>query len=219
MLVQLSRPMIRLPPSQYASYATSFPASQTPVSEGGNWIMPVPSQFNTGMNSIAGVGAYGDAASSGFNDSVATLVGTHYGPTQVFSAVVSIKGAYGAAEVELHARTTFDSSNLYLYEFDIIPAATRIDLVRWNGIQGDVTFMATGTLGVVADGDLFTASVTTVGADVALTIAHKGVTIVSFTDIAPNARYLGGNPGMGGDIGGSGSANIGWKSYSVVTSA
>lgn len=209
----------RHPVPGFASYSTSFPASQTPVSEGGNWILPWPAQFPTGMNSIAGVGAFGDAASSGFQDSVSTLVGTNYGPTQVFDCVVAITGGYGAAEVEIHARTTFDTSHIYLYEIDIIPAATRIDLVRWNGGFGDVSLLNTGTLGAVADGDHFTVSVTNSGSDVLITAAHKGVTIVSVTDTAPNARYLAGNPGMGGDIGGSGSPNIGWKSYSVVTSA
>lgn len=191
------------------SYSTNFPLTENPISESGNWANYASSVFNNPVSTTGGHAV--GLNSTGFNDSIAQLVG-NYGPNQTITAVAYHPGASGAAEIELHLRMdTHANGDVFTYEVDIIPSLSEINLVDWHGAQGTITQLTTGAITGVADGDTFVASL--IGNQ--FTIKQNGTTIISFNQ--PNARTFG-TPGIGLDAGTpTNGANFGWKSFSVTT--
>jgi hypothetical protein len=174
----------------------------------------------------AGGACYGDPASAGYNDSLAILVGSNYGKNQAITAVAYHNGSSGTAEIELLLRSSYTATQVFQYEVTVGP--TGISIVKWQGNQGAFSFLplingTTGSYigGGLNNGDTFVAAITGDATTTTITVTQNGTLIAQANDtigISGNAPYVTGNPGIGFDIGGGGTAaNIGWKSYSVVT--
>lgn len=215
------------------NYSTLFPLTETPISEGGNWTRPGPSAFNNDMFTTGGR-AFGAAAASGTNDAVACLVGP-YLPNQDITAVFYTNGgSIGAAEVELHLNVDFTSTTIRLYECDVINGQS-VNLVKWQGPQSSIFIFSleAGTTGNAVtgsfiDGDEIRWRSTGLAASRLLQCYHRRPGVFASTLIAQthdtaaisgDAPLIAGTPGMGGDNGGANFQNIGWESFSVITSA
>ena len=160
------------------------------------------------------------------------LTGSNWGPKQVITGKAFVNGAVGAAELELHARITYDSTNVFTYECDLIPSG--VQFAKWmGGIQGNIIELTVtgGTYsGGLNNGDIFEYTCLTLGnGNVSLVLKQNGSQIASAVDDGTGtglqqaniAPYLTGSPGIGFDVGAGNSANashLGWASYSVVTS-
>src|SRR6185436_4324590 len=118
------------------SYSTSFPLTEDPISEGGNWQTTTTGTFNN-LVSTSGGNAFG-LGSSGTNDSVACLVGA-YGRDQTVTCTAFKGGASGSAEIEIHLRCQILTNQVKTYEIDILPSVDACVIVKWNGDQGDFT--------------------------------------------------------------------------------
>ena len=201
------------PPPPTGTYSTTFPLTENPISESGNWQTTTSGTFNNPV-STSGGNAFG-LGSSGTNDSVACLVGT-YGRDQTVTCTAFRGGSSGAAEIELHLRCTIGVNSVQTYEIDILPSANACVIVKWNGPQGDITNLnETGSLGGVSDGDVFEASAIGPANNTVITVKKNGSVLVTATD---TSAYVTGTPGIGFDAGTpSNGANLGWKDFSAVT--
>lgn len=216
------------------NFFTDFPANETPISEGGNWTRPGPSVFTNGMFTLGGR-AFGAAAASGTNDAVACLVGA-YLPNQDITAVFYENGGtIGAAEIELHLNVTFNSTDIHLYECDMINGQS-VNLVKWQGPQSSIFIftLEAGTTGNAVTGSFINGDEvrfrsTGLAANRLLQVYHRrpggggfASTLIAQTHdttaISGDAPLIAGTPGMGGDNGGANFLNLGWESFSVVTS-
>ena len=196
------------------SYSTSFPLTESPISEGGNWVNNATSTFTHPVITTGGHAV--GPNSSGDNDAVAQLVGT-YGRDQVITAHAYHSGASGPAEIELHLRMlTIAPDQIYTYEVDIIPSLSEINLMKWSGNQGSVVQLTSVPISGVNDGDTFVASAVGPANATVFTVKLNGTTILTYTD---TSAFVTGNPGIGFDAGNpSDGDNFGWVDYSVTTS-
>jgi hypothetical protein len=212
------------PTASGSGYSTNFPASENPLSEGGNWVSPASGVWRKTMRSSGGVGAFGDPASVGVDDSVSVLTASGYLKDQTITAVVhKAAGDPGATELELHLRLSFNATQIFTYEVDLIPNG--LNIAKWTGNQGSylVLPLTSGTNGVFAtplqDGDVFVATISGDSSLSTITVTQNGTLIARANDsaaISGSAAYVSGNPGIGGDN--ATSANLlAWKSYSVTT--
>jgi hypothetical protein len=203
-------------PCGQKSYSTNFPKNETPISENGNWTNTISRTFNAPVTTQNGH-AIGPT-SSGFNDSIAMLVGD-YGRDQTATGTAYRGGSSGPAEIELLLRMNLipgSPDKVNLYEVDMIPSQRVINLVKWYGSQQTVVNIASVTLDSVNDGDVFTASAIGPRDNTVFTIKKNGVVLLTHTE---HDAFDTGNPGIGLDAGNpSDGANLGWKSYSVTTS-
>lgn len=203
------------------SYSTTFPSTEGVLSEGGNWINSVGGTWKNPVSTVGGSPGHAvGLTSQGFNDSVAVLVGA-YGLNQTITGTAYHTGSLTAAEIELHLRMTMIPAGsglpdqIFTYEIDIVPGASYIQIVKWQGPQNTYTVLASGRISGIADGDVFVASAIGGASNTVITVSKNGTTVVTYTD---TAAYTTGNPGIGMDAGNTtDGANFGWKSYSVVT--
>jgi hypothetical protein len=200
------------------SYATSFDADESPLSEGGVW-------HHAGLDwtfaETAGGIAYGTQAlgvprsgPEGYNDSYAYLAG--FPPDQQASAVVALGSIDTGCthEVELLLRWYDTAHEARGYECNVAFDGSYAQIVRWNGPVGDYTYLAEGNVpGGIHDGD--SVSVTAVGTH--LTLSVNGVERASTDD----ATFTDGNPGVGFWRGSSGCGTFGdygFTSFSASSS-
>jgi len=219
------------PSTAAVSYSTNFSANENPISEGGNWTRPGSSVFTNDMFTTGGR-AFGAAAASGTNDAVACLVGAYLPNQDITGVFYSNGGAIGATEVELHSNVAFTSTTIRLYETDVINGQS-VNLVKWKGAQSDIFIFSfeAGTTGVAVtgsflNGDEIRMLVTGLAASRLIQVYHRRPGVFASTLIAQthdtaaisgDAPLITGTPGMGGDNGGANFQNIGWDSYSVIT--
>lgn len=214
-MLSRSAPVFAAPPVP-GTYSTSFPATENPLSESGNWVQPATAVWNTSVRSVANTAAFGDPASAGTNDSIVCLTGNTYGKTQTVTGVVYRNGSFGSAEIELHVLMSFNTTQVFTYELDLTPSG--VFVVKWLGTQNSISVLngsgdAYDT--PLADGDVWEFKAFYVSTTLHLEARQNGVLISSVTDASP---YTTGNPGMGFDVGAGGTFNhLGWKSYSAVT--
>jgi hypothetical protein len=177
------------------SYSTSFPATETPISQGGMWLNGGANGVNWGnVNTNPGL-ALGTTVSGGppYNDSIAVLTGT-WGTNQTACGTVhSVNQGSGAyEEVEIHLRSTISASRANGYEFNFRlthDGSQYAQIVRWNGAMNDFTSLALVGGPGIQNGDIVCA--TAIGSKLSSTI--NGVTVVTATD----STFAGGAPGMG----------------------
>lgn len=176
------------------NYTTSFPATENPLSEGGVWLSPSPS--NTGVVPVQTTPgfAFGTQDPATEYDSVALLAGT-WGTAQDVSAVCQINVSGPSREVELLLNGTIvpgAPGNVTLYEADFIIAGT-VGIVRWDNPPTTYTFL-TGQVslpgGALVTGDIV--RFTNNGSGL-LTVYVNGVQVLQVTDTA----LTGGHPGIG----------------------
>ncbi len=178
------------------TYTTSFPLTENPISENGNWI----NGGTVGLDwcNIATTGgspglAYGtETGSIDYNDSTALLTGT-WGPDQTVQATVYTTVASNSdwEEVELRVRSSLSAHNCTGYEinFSADPSNPYVQIVRWNGPLGSWTELdGTGSYGA-KNGDVIKATIS--GSTVTAYI--NGNPVLTATD----STYSTGSPGMG----------------------
>ena len=193
-------PAFVVPSGQHNSYATSFVATERPISEGGKWI----SGKTTGgdwadVRTSVGL-AYGTESGNGegdeaYDDSTALLTGTWGADQTVEAEVRSVRPSdRDFEEVELRLRSSLSRHNAKGYEvlFRCSKAADAYaSIARWDGRLGRFTYLSQkkGPEFGVANGDIVKA--TAVGS--VITGYINGVEVIRATD----STYADGRPGMG----------------------
>ncbi len=199
------------------SYTTSFPLTENPISEMGNWINGGTTGLDWGNVQTTPGLAFGTVVSGGppYNDSTAVLSGT-WCSDQTAEATVHIASPNSNIfeEVELRLRTTVTAHSIIGYEFNFrctSDGSQYVQIVRWNGALNDFTYVNSTTGPGLHDGDVVKA--TAVGST--LTSYINGVQQVQGTD----STYAGGSPGVGFyDQGGTASDNstYGFTTYTAT---
>jgi hypothetical protein len=200
-------------------YTTTFPNTENPISEGGNWINTVSATWTAPVSTVGGSPGHAVGLNStGFNDSIAMLTGSFSPDQSVTATVFRGASAISPAEIELHLRMTMipgSPDKVFTYEIDVIPGQNEIVIVRWNGAQGNFTNLSSGRISSINDGDVIEATITGPANAAVITVKLNGTTVVTATD---TAGYATGNPGIGFDAGNPASgANFGIRSYTATS--
>ncbi len=169
-------------------YATTFDLTERPISEGGAW-------SHTGLDwavvETGGGDAYGtQTGTSGYDDSYAILSG--FSPDQSAEAVIHLNAAIDRScthEVEILLRWSDAPHDAHGYECNLSFDGSYAQIVRWNGPLGDFTYVGSGSVASVHDGDTIGASIR--GNRIAIEL--NGVEIATATD----DTFTTGNPGIG----------------------
>jgi chitodextrinase len=191
------------------NYSTSFPVSEYPISEGGNWVNGGTTGIDWNDVRTANHVAFGP---NGYNyaDSTALLTGT-WGPNQTVSATTFITDQRSSIypEIELRLRSSLSPHVCTGYEinYSCMTNGNYISVVRWNGALGDFTSLAgvSGPAYVLTSGCTLKASII----DNHITVYLNSAIVLSVDD----STWTSGNPGMGFDQ--SGSQN-GFSSFSAT---
>jgi hypothetical protein len=200
------------------TYATSFPASENPISEGGRWINGKANGVDwSNVTTTPGLAIGTQTGSAGYNDSLAILQGT-WGPNQTASATVHSVNQMGGSvfeEVEILLRFSIGSHVARGYEINfrsMNSSESYTQIVRWNGALGSFTEIdgRGGSSYGIREGD--TVKATIVGNTITSYI--NGVAKLSVTD----STFSSGSPGMGFYLqGASGvNGNYGFTSYAAT---
>jgi len=201
-------------------YQTSFPASENPISEGGNWeggsaagnSIWLRQAFWEGLplwgdvHTSPGL-AYGVNEPTAFGDPTAIVKGV-WGPEQTVRAIVRVnKTPTGRCchEVELRLRTTISKDTITGYETycSVMPNQPYCTIARWNGPNGSYWNMVTTDKTYAVDGDEMEATV--VGTNPTIVTLYKnGRQILQAVDTGKAGGGYGaygpftsGNPGIG----------------------
>lgn len=180
------------------SYTTTFPLTENPISESGNWINGgvtgldwgnVRTTTNLAFGASTSVGCPG--TNTACNDPSAALSGT-WASNQGAFATIFVDPTLGTNpyhEVELRLRMTITAHSITGYEINCnVSGQNYFQIVRWNGPLGNFTQLASLGQGCV-NGDVIRA--TAIGN--VITGYKNGVQQVQVTD----STYSGGSPGMG----------------------
>ncbi len=181
------------------NYTTTFPLTENPLSENGNWINAFPMRTSGGV-------AYGTQTGlethPPYNDAAAVLAG-QWGPDQSVTAIIHSINQQGGnvyEEVELNVRMIITATTIAGYDVDFKCAHegfSYVEIGYWNGTHGDI-LKNEGTLFKqisgpgVYNGD--TIKVTAIG-DV-ISVYQNGKQLMSITDNNPNHPKTG-SPGIG----------------------
>jgi hypothetical protein len=217
LLVSSTAPALHAASSGTRTYFTSFPSTENPISEGGNWInggttgldwTDARTTTNKTFGTESGIGA------DKFDDSIAALSGT-WGNDQAAQATVFVSSQSPfSAEAELLLRRTITPHFSGGYEFNcsVAPSNPYMFIIRWPGPLGrtlDSFTTVAGRLGIgCVNGDVIGA--TAIGST--LTMYKNGVPIISGTDTA----YSDGSPGVGFFVNNPGTvANFGFTNFAA----
>lgn len=221
-----ARPTTRV----YKSYSTTFSATETPVSEGGNW---VNSAIDWTLVDLASGIAFGTQAGGGFDDSFADLVLPGFGPDVQIDTTIFKGTTSGTQEIEHHLRATHSAHVANRYEVNVAHDGSYFNAYQWPGplgtAVGDFRPLATETGGVqftvpggaVNNGDVIR---TRIKGNVITGWINRGagfVLVGTWTDTAGangGAALISGNVGMGFfKTSGSGAMNqFGFTDFSVT---
>jgi|SRR5271157_1887389 hypothetical protein len=173
------------------TYTTSFPLTESPISENGNWINGATTGIDWGDISTTPGETHPHPGPARYADATALLTGT-WGPDQSAQATVYINNAYNFPEVEFRLRSTLSPHvcNGYEITFSIAPNSYLL-IVRWNGPLGNYTVLSnpSGSQYQAKAGDVVKATI--VGN--VITAYKNGVQMGQAAD----STYTSGNPGMG----------------------
>jgi hypothetical protein len=209
--------VLLLPSALFANqYATNFPLTENPISEGGRWLNGLTNGIDwTDIVTVSGE-AYGTnpGSGTGYNDSTAVVTGTWL-PNQYASGVVHIGTITNSyyQEVELRLRTTISAHSITGYELDYSchnDGTQYFAIARWNGpINNFTTLASTSGETALANGDEISGTIE--GSTIKM--YHNGVLLLTATD----STYTSGSPGIGTDLGGNGggstNAQFGFSSF------
>ncbi len=191
--------------AQGRTYTTNFPATENPVSQGGNWVNGRAVGLDwSDARTIPGLafGTNSFVTGGNYDDSTAVVTGT-WAPDQMAQATVHTvnqqPGTSVYEEVELRLRTTIQPHNLTGYEINFRctlqsqDSNSYVQIGRWNGPVN--SFNAVGNSTSVQgpglrDGDVVKATI--IGNTIKAYI--NDVLINQATDPAP---FTTGSPGMG----------------------
>jgi len=181
-------------------YHTLFPATETPLSEGGVWINGLTDGLDwhdaitPQAGRVVGTQSGDDAPPERYGDTVALVTGT-WGNDQTATAVVrSVNQQSGNVfeEVELRLRSTITPHSSTGYECLYRctgPSISYVQIARWNGPLADFTALDSRAGPGLANGDVVKSTI--VGTTIRTYI--NDVEIFSVND----ATYASGLPGIG----------------------
>jgi hypothetical protein len=177
------------------SYATTFPLTENPISEGGLWVNGGAVGLDWSNVSTTPGLAIGRQTAGSYSDATAILTGT-WGPDQRATATVYAINQKDACyqEVELRLRSAITAHVNTGYEITFKSSQSSsayVDIVRWNGAVGRFTVLTAqnGAQYGVKTGDVVSATI--IGNTIK---AYKnGVLVAQATD----NTYASGAPGMG----------------------
>jgi hypothetical protein len=177
------------------SYTTTFPLTENPISEGGNWISGQAVGLDWHDVSTTPGLAIGHQSGSSYTDGTALLTG-NWAATQTVEAVVHSVNPKEPCyqEVEMRLRSTLTAHSCAGYEISFKAtksSSAYLIIVRWNGPVGDFTYLlnTSGAKYGVGEGDTVKATI----AGNVITAYINGVAVGTATD----STYTTGNPGMG----------------------
>jgi hypothetical protein len=178
------------------AYETDFPATESPISEGGRWRNGGADAVDWTNVSTTPHRAIGHQTGDTYTDATAVLNGA-WGPNQRVSATVFTNAALNDdcySEVELRLRTRIAKRSIRGYEisFKVSDASTAyLIIVRWNGPVGDFTYLQRnyGAQYGVKNGDVVSATIV----DNVITAYKNGTMMGEATD----PTFAQGSPGMG----------------------
>lgn len=188
------------------SYSTSFPLTENPISENGNWFNGKADGLDWGdVQTTPGL-AFG-TNSGNYADPTAILRGT-WGANQMAQATVHSVNQTDTdsvyEEVELRLRSAISAHSITGYEINFRCSKTGnaySQIVRWNGALGNFTYLSAkdGAQYGVTDKDVVKATI--IGN--VITVYLNGVQINQVTD----TTYAAGSPGMGFYLSGASGIN------------
>jgi len=212
------------------SFSTSFPATENPISEGGNWINGGTVGLDWSNCSCAAGLAIGHEVGASATDATAVLTGVWKADQDVSAVVHSVNQVDGCfQETEIRLRTVITPHSITGYEVSWHMSGTAnayVIIVRWNGPQGDFTYLFNdggGSQYAVANGDTVRAKI--VGNIITAYINGVQKATADITSLG-GAVYSAGAPGMGfnlesANLGGTcagTNGDYGYTSLSVVAS-
>jgi hypothetical protein len=208
------------------TYATSFDANESPLSEGGRWKHNNPWFTKVVANGGNAYGTSPNPANQGkYEDSYAFLGGMGFPPDQYASGTVYKRGTTGGyLEIELQLRVSDSANSTRSYECFLHQGGAYISVARWHGtaLNAPATIAYFDILGekdnitAPKDGDLYEAQI--VGN--IITVKLAGATILT-VDVSKFDGVVipSGDPGIGFDAGGSGAetadSTYGFKDFSA----
>lgn len=209
-----------------ASYATNFPLTENPISEGGRWISGgITGYFQdvrTTPGFANGLAPSQDAPAPPPRDDPTAVLAGNWGPTQTAEATVVVAASpqlYEEVELRLRTTITASGSNISGYEvlFSVAPANPYVEIVRWDGAlyPGDITTsLAFTTATARVTGNRIKATIDAAGLISAYLDTGSGYQLIlSVTD----TTYASGAPGIGFfSNSGAPMAGFGLSSFSAV---
>lgn len=188
---------------QAQTYSTSFPNTQNPISEGGQWINGGTTGLDWGnVQSTPGKG-FGVSLPSQFGDPTAILTGT-WNSTQQAQGTVFLSGSFAGPghEVEIRLRTNISAHNINGYEIlcSVVAGDPYMQVVRWNGALASFVVLDQNSNGC-ANGDVFKATITGAASNTQIQVFKNG-TLQTFTNcgcttVVDTAGIANGSPGIG----------------------
>ena len=178
------------------SYSTSFPLTENPISENGNWVNGQTAGLDwSNVGTAAGLAFGTESGTVSFDDSTAVLAGVWESDQTVQATIHTQNQPVSPSvfeEVELRLRTTISPRSVTGYEVSFSCSANSSNfyarITRWNGPLGSVTRLAGATYHCV-NGDVVMASIT----GNTITAYVNRTQIMQITD----TTYSSGSPGMG----------------------
>ncbi len=192
-----------------ASYSTTFPATENPVSEGGNWNggSTAGSTLWGNMRTTTNL-AFGVSEPTQFGDPTAILTGT-WGPNQTVQGTVKINTTPTGTcchEIELRLRMTISTNSISGYEAycSVMASDQYCHIARWNGPNGEYCNIEASSPSTYAvDGDILKATVTGTSTTI-VTLFKNGTQIAQATDTGGSCSpggaggpFTSGTPGIG----------------------
>jgi hypothetical protein len=176
-------------------YTTTFPSTENPISEGGNWINGKTNGLDwADVRTTPGFAFGTQSGTNGYDDSTALLTGT-WGPDQTAEATVHL-GNQGVPpiyeEVELRLRSAISAHTCTGYEITFQARSVSnayVQIVRWNGPLGSFTYVTDRNGPGLHDGDVVKATIQ----GSTITVYLNGTQILQGTD----STYATGAPGIG----------------------
>jgi len=193
-----------------ATYTTSFPKTENPISESGKWLTGTKAGPNLwgDVQTTPGL-AFGVSQPTTFGDPTALLTGT-WGPNQSASATVKINQTSTLTccyEASVRLRMTISQGSISGYEIycSVLPNNPYCHIARWNGPSGSYCNIESSTPTIyLVNGDVLSATVSGTN-PVNITGSRNGAEILQASDRGGNC-----NPGGPGGPWTSGSPGIGF---------
>jgi hypothetical protein len=197
--------------SHSVSYATSFDANESPLSEGGRWKHNDVWFTKVVANGGNAYGTSPNPANQGkYEDSYAFLGGMGFPPNQYASGTVYKRGTTGGyLEIELQLRVSDSANSTRGYECFLHQGGAYISVARWRGtaLSAPASIAYFDILGEAdnitppKDGDLYEAQI--VGNIITVKLAGSTILTVDVSKF-DGVVIPSGDPGIGFDAGGSG---------------
>jgi hypothetical protein len=221
-------PQLNTPSTTPKTYTTTFPLTENPISEGGNWVGGQSAGGNLWGNvQTGGSMAFGVTEPTQYGDPTAILTGT-WSPAQSVTGVVKLNTTPTVTcchEDELRLRMTIAANSITGYEAycSVMPDNPYCHIARWNGPNGSYCNIESSTPSTyAANGDVLMATATGTN-PTTITMYKNGTQIMQATDTGQNCSpggpagpFTSGNPGIGFyDDQDSNWSNFGFSSFSA----